>query len=329
MIELTIAIPTFNRKRQLNELLSELESQTNQNFALLISDNASNYDITEIIQNRSPEFVARVVLKRNKVNCGASVNIANLFQQVNTKWMWIIGDDDHVYSDSVENILDDINQFGSTTGMIHYPLYDITQYLETDRTFIKFTTICEQIAFYKKAAKNLNLKGDFIFISNNLYNMELIGSYCSLAFNYSYTHVAHILPALGMLDDKTASVIYSNKHIVIYGMPCGDHWNIRKTALGLTTILDVPLKLNHKERKYLNKFISFDYMFVIKQYLSEGSRDLKYLMTLYQRDYKYILTVSEKIKYMFFAFMSQTDFSFALLQTAIKLRRKYKFAKEK
>lgn len=60
---ITIAIPTYNRPKQLLETLKNLQRQTNQNFRIFICDNASDYDVnTEVKNNFTGEFYNKITI---------------------------------------------------------------------------------------------------------------------------------------------------------------------------------------------------------------------------------------------------------------------------
>ena len=49
---LTVLIPTYNRKYQLIRTLDALNKQSDQDFKIFISDNASNYSVLDEVLNR-------------------------------------------------------------------------------------------------------------------------------------------------------------------------------------------------------------------------------------------------------------------------------------
>jgi abequosyltransferase len=92
---LTIAIPTYNRSRCLALLLARLvqELGTLENVHLLISNNASTDDTSQVIDQYANRFPSITVLT-NVTNLGADFNIAQCYNNVKGKYAWIFGDDD-------------------------------------------------------------------------------------------------------------------------------------------------------------------------------------------------------------------------------------------
>lgn len=61
--------------------------------------------------------------------------------------------------------------------------------------------------------------GDLVFISTNVYNIARLKNYLGSAFEYAYTYVPQIIPAIKGLEDKKISLKFSDKSIVKYLHP--------------------------------------------------------------------------------------------------------------
>jgi len=100
---LTICIPTYNRPKALKDQLQVLLPQLNSEVKLVVRDNNSNYNLKKV----SPELnYDKFEYLRNDFNIGADANIARCMETCNTKWLWILGDDDLIKNNAVLNILD-------------------------------------------------------------------------------------------------------------------------------------------------------------------------------------------------------------------------------
>ena len=88
---LTICIPTYNRPQALNDQLQVLLPQLNNEVKLIVRDNNSNYDIKKLFPELNYDKFEYI---RNDFNIGADANIARCMENCNTKWLWILGDDD-------------------------------------------------------------------------------------------------------------------------------------------------------------------------------------------------------------------------------------------
>ncbi len=98
---LSICIPTFNRRKYLQETLEHLVSQLNQDVEVIIFDNHSSDDTHEYLQSLSP----RIQNIRQKTNVGADRNMADCLQAGSGQYIWMLCDDDFPYSNTVEEIL--------------------------------------------------------------------------------------------------------------------------------------------------------------------------------------------------------------------------------
>lgn len=103
---LTIAIPTFNRAEFLRELLASVFDQLMAEpcVELIISDNASE-DHTPAVVAAAMEQGLPIVYFRNKNNIGSDGNFLQCFKQAKGRFVWLLGDDDVLYSDSLQQVI--------------------------------------------------------------------------------------------------------------------------------------------------------------------------------------------------------------------------------
>lgn len=297
---LTIIIPTYNREKRLKRTLDILESQTDKNYKIIILDNCSDYNINKVLNDRSEEFVKKVSIVCNKNNIGMCGNLSNLFLQEQQGWIWTLSDDDIPSINSVEIIRSEIDD-KNDTGVISFSIREMSDYMD-GKYNLEFQNLSELFGFYRnifKQNKDGHLwQGDFIYISNKVYNMRYVNKYVEKIFTYSYTGVPQLVPVLFILKNQEAKVRISDLKIVAYESPEGDHWNILDTALGTSTITDFFWNLSKKERITLYRMIMFDYKTVIKSAgFSNNKTDLNKLIKLYIVIYRYFLPVSDKFKF--------------------------------
>lgn len=99
---LTISIPTYNRPEALLSQLNALLPQLNDEVALIVRDNNSTYDLRTYAPNldfKTFEYI------RNDHNIGADANIARCLETCETRWLWILSDDDLIKNDALVNIM--------------------------------------------------------------------------------------------------------------------------------------------------------------------------------------------------------------------------------
>lgn len=92
---LSICIPTYNRVKSLNNCLNSIliaKNFFNLDFEVCISDNATNENISNIINLYKKKF--KINYHRNKKNYGVGYNILKAVSLAKGKYSWIIGNDD-------------------------------------------------------------------------------------------------------------------------------------------------------------------------------------------------------------------------------------------
>ena len=102
---LTIGIPTYNRKEQIQRCVRSILPQLNESVCLVVRDNASNYSPASLF---TQEELNLFVLQINPHNIGGDANILSLLASCTTPWCWVIGDDDPLMMDSLSRVLKEI-----------------------------------------------------------------------------------------------------------------------------------------------------------------------------------------------------------------------------
>jgi glycosyltransferase involved in cell wall biosynthesis len=166
---LTLAIPTFNRARYLNELLSTLFDQLRNEprVELIVSDNASPDETPSVIEEYRQRGLG-VRYMRNETNIGADANFLQCFEQASAKYVWIFGDDDVLAAGAIRKIL-------AYLEVEEYDLVYVNSYLfkgsympKAARESLKPTRYVDSYAF----ARRINVF--FTFIGGNIINRERV-----------------------------------------------------------------------------------------------------------------------------------------------------------
>ena len=95
-IKLSIAIPTYNRAKCLDECLESIYNQKNIDFneiEVVISDNNSS-DETKFVVDKWKDKFPIFVYKKNSTNIGPTRNIRNVLNLAQGNYIWLFGDDD-------------------------------------------------------------------------------------------------------------------------------------------------------------------------------------------------------------------------------------------
>lgn len=320
--ELEILIPTYNRKNRLINMLRSIEREK-ERVKVTIIDNYSDYDIEEIYQENF-EYL-EITLIKNKVNIGMLGNVCKCFYECESKWLWILSDDDEIVEGAFKNIKQllndnqDIDFFKFSTEGIGESGIEKEEKVENIEQFIDHY-------YYDSISKG----GQMVFISNNIFNMTKMKKYLDKIYSFSYIYVPHLVPVFFGLAEKEIRALFSSRKIVRYIPPDGDHWDVLKVCLGVSTISHLPLNL---DKKYLKKFIkifnwiSLEWLFksILKNKNKNGSY---YFGLLYNSLYKYHLSFKDKLKYplyKFFIYLNEnTRINFYEVLKKIKVSLKVK-----
>ena len=240
MKELTIVIPTYNRRERLLNLLHSLYVQPEvMEVSILILDNHSNYDVKEIIEKEFPkEFTDNIEVVRNRFNIGMNANLASVFLYPQTKWIWTIGDDDEATENSLSIILKDVKKHPKTS-LLKYSVDNI----KFDEQIIR--TLPEFISYVKERKYP---QGPIIFLSNNVYNMEYVEKYLGNTLSNCYSAIGHMLPAFNALNSGEATIIFRDTEISrFYSADENMTWSYLNTIMGLRTVPGFDNNLTHKQ----------------------------------------------------------------------------------
>ena len=100
---LSICIPTYNRAAYLPTLLDGIFTQKNPNVEVVVSDNASADNTSEIIKK-----YPGVIYHRSGKNLGFDVNVLKAVSLASGKYCWLVGDDDALKPGALEYLLQNI-----------------------------------------------------------------------------------------------------------------------------------------------------------------------------------------------------------------------------
>lgn len=229
---LTIIIPTYNRREQLIRLLKSIERQKAEKLLyIVILNNNSGYDVEQSIKNNfSGLFLDVIEIYNRPYNSGGDYNIGSSFLFAKTDYLWIIGDDDEVVDGCFDIIENDIKKYREIP-LFKYPAEG--QSIREDEIIVNNIEQFEELN-----ETGVITAGNIIFVSNNIYNLPKLKDYISTSLYYSYCSIPHSLPMLRCLIDERP-FLYSNKEIIRYIEPEGDHWNYVKIIASISTVLDI------------------------------------------------------------------------------------------
>lgn len=263
---LTIAIPTYNRVNHLIDNIDTILVQLNADCRLLIIDNHSSYilddkisEILEVYLNKGLDI--RVI--RNNVNVGLFGNILKCFELCETKWLYIIGDDDRMTENGMSIILSDIKQFSDFINISY-------QWLPENRWSLERPKITTGAINYMESIESIH---HVMFLSSNIYNVDKLNKFLSQGNYYQLTAAPHLVLLLLGLNDLESEKVYLSDKIVVQNFNSEveeeNKWNKPDFFRNIKLFLDLPIHQNNKKvlfklykksyalKKYLRIYVQF------------------------------------------------------------------------
>ncbi len=165
---LSITIPTYNRRRFLEQTMNALLPQVTDQVEIVVLDNHSTDDTFEYIQS----LPASVRYIRQPSNVGPDRNMISCVTEAKGAYFWLLCDDDLPCSNTVANILAAIENFPSA-GMFYLRVAasdkNVSDYnpdpVETSWTSLDADTFLNDISFLFTFASSIVAKRDCVELS--------------------------------------------------------------------------------------------------------------------------------------------------------------------
>lgn len=316
---LSVLIPTYNRKSELARVIEGLSKQTNKEFEVVISDNASNYDVNALLDTVDEELKNRIHIYVRPFNIGGSVNILECSSLCETKWAWLLSDDDIVKENAVEIIYTWIDKFPSC-GCFNFSLCNMDEFKTSD--YIAMESIDDFLNIYRGRPY---CHGDLIFMSNKVYNMEAISDYMIYAFKYANSGLFRTILYAKILEKNIPFICVNNK-VVEYDSESPRAWDVTGIMLASTMLEDVPYDISEKKRRQLVKIQAFNIETIYELFFicrgKDKGNNRYFFDKMYNGLYKYILTFGSRLHMRIIASTTKFDIGFYAWRTMFKLRFK-------
>ena len=172
--KVTICIPTYNRPHLISELLDSILLQTYQNFERLITDNSTNLETMEIINNKYKD--KRISYFKNETNLGMDGNTLRVLKFVTGEYFTFTPDDD-IWTDTrkLEKQIKLLNQYQIInicfTNVAHIN-YDGTKHTQQFKSKIMRNDPCEIVDSSSLLLTNKNR--DFVNILTAVIRVNLL-----------------------------------------------------------------------------------------------------------------------------------------------------------
>ena len=196
----------FNEAKNLPKILKQIQNFC-KNINIIVSDNASTDESTLIIKNYKKKLINLKYFKLEK-NFGFDYNYLNCIKRVNTKYFWVIGADDRIYSNSIPQIEKAISLLNNPDGI----------------TFIDNKNIKNIKNYQKKDFRKINIDYEAYSIGKISLNVIKTKNFITktkyLSSNFGYIQVYYILNKIiknknwFILINLISKTNYISKHFI-------------------------------------------------------------------------------------------------------------------
>lgn len=302
--KITIAIPTYNRNHILRQSLVHLLPQLTEECQVLIVDNCSDVPVAETLAEilaGFPSVACRIV--RNRVNIGGNANILRCFELSDSDWVWLLGDDDQVFSDAIDTILRHIDQYSSST-VINFYFQELPYVRQETFATLGIDEFVEKMDWFDNV----------MFGSCSVFRVDNILGQMRIGLQYAYASAPHVALLLASIGEKGVGCF--SRDSVIVGHTVFTHAQTGSpvtVALGLFMLLEIPMRpatrraLAHKIWAMRDNWNS--QWLIFSQVLFESLRlnDAEWAVYIYQqivsRSSYYRPSVSRRIEARFYLFL--------------------------
>ena len=196
---LTIGIPTYNRKKQLTNCLDRICPLITGEVQVLVIDNGSeNYDFMEFIKPYVDKYGVKAY--RNKKNVGIDANQAKVFEMCDTKWLWMLGDDDFIMENAIAEVLKIVKQNNNAI------------YINLNSNFVGTVS---GIKGFAEAMKSKWAYGHSFFISECLHNIEAASGDIYWHYRYLSSYTGQILRVMKhLIDSPNSECVFTDTKVL-------------------------------------------------------------------------------------------------------------------
>ncbi len=248
--ELSIFIPTYNRNKKLVDTVRDiLEIEGNENVRIVVIDNASDKPVQASLNEENIHSDNLKVLE-NSVNIGICGNIIECFRQCKTKWLWVLGDDDKVSANALNNIINQLEYLNESQTLC----VNFKTEMADKRTL--FSTVSE----VSKLNNNETPYSNLLFISTNIFNARALKAYMAEGIMFSYALQPHTSMLFQALLKKEGKIAFSPDSIVNWHNDLESiSWSITHMTVSRDLILNLPSISNDRDYLHLKKYVMSGY----------------------------------------------------------------------
>lgn len=248
--DLSIIIPTFNRYDRLIKILDYLNKSPGieEVNRIVVLDNATpgkNFlDIPVDIRNRKNlEYI------KNQNNLGLSGNLIKCFESCQTKWMWILGDDDVPNLKTLKNLKD-----------YNYDYINFSSHIFQRQRNLKGKGLSSFVS-------NLDNYSNCLFISASIYKVSKFRKHLQYGINNAKSLAPHIPILLRGMKDGSTYAFLSEK-LIDEDKNSIPSWHITEQSLSFASIPTLDFIISSGLSKELFKKMTINEIHPIYLYIS-------------------------------------------------------------
>ncbi len=217
-LTLTVAIPTFNRADQLRHRLDELVQQAQPGVQIAVFNDGST-DATEAVVADFEKSGVRY--SATSPNQGLGRNLLRCWENAESEWLWILGDDDPVSSDGVARALSLIASYPDACAIN----------FESNASHNEHAMVCATLTelFEVKDATAL------MFISSLLFRVSAIKPHLKVAAQSAITIAPHLPLMLRTVEKGEGPMAFSTERL-LRDQNNAFRWSSLELALGLAFV---------------------------------------------------------------------------------------------
>jgi glycosyltransferase involved in cell wall biosynthesis len=231
---LTIAIPAYERPKQIVETLEILMRQWDPSIFFLIVDNSVSSDVEYAVRRllgRLPRENWKYL--KNRYNVGMSENFMRCFEHCETDWMWLLGDDDIPVEDAIVKI---------RSTLINYQEVVFVNFrcvsLEKENNLSpRYETLC--VRGLTEFLKSIDHFARINFISVGVYNVKRLGPHFSTGHEFNNSMLNFL--ALVICALQTGGTAIFSKDCLIKNHDPNVGWSRVLYPLSASALMDLPV----------------------------------------------------------------------------------------
>jgi len=200
--DLTILIPTWDRPQEVNQRLQEINVLWKGAVAVKVQVNPGRFTYSDIDTSL---YQGPIQISQNQQNIGLFANVVCGLYGINTKWLWILGDDDSLRPEAPQLIEDALQTSEKEdVGAVLFNQWNQAGHQQQ--------TICKDLRTFTQATGY----GNALFFSGSIWKTSFFQSNLGVFLEYSNSLSSQILIYLTALHDHSSTILVVDQPLINY-----------------------------------------------------------------------------------------------------------------